>query len=119
MQSPTVMGAAPGAARGYSPTNPATFDPSTNLQEWRCDVSRWVERTTAAAEKGNDRVYKTLAATLGRHFYDCYLPSAQDSIVGKTQAKGVINYKQDDRIAAIREIIEFIAVGPPWPLPCA
>ena len=89
------------------------FDPSNYLQEWRRDVSRWVETITVAAEKGNDRVYKTLAATPTRHFYDRSLPSAQKSIVDEAQAKGFINYNQDDQIAAIREIIEFIAVDPP------
>ena len=107
------MGPAPGAARGYSPTNPPAFDQSNDLQERRRDVSRWVETITPATEKGNDRVYKTIAATLARHFYDSSLPSAQKPIVDEAQAKGVVNYKQDDQIAAIREIIELIAVDPP------
>ena len=110
------MGPAPGATRGYSPPNPPAFDPSNDLQEWRRDVSRWVETITAAAEKGNDRVYKNLAATLARHFYDRSLPSAQKSIVDEAQAKGLINYKQDDQITVIREIIELIAVDPPIPV---
>ena len=66
-----------------------------------------------AAEKETDRTYKTIWATLGRWFYDRALPSAQQSIVDEAQAKGVIDYKQDNQIAAVKDIVELIAVDPP------
>ena len=58
-------------------------------------------------------MYKTIFATLANHLYDRGLPSAQKSIVDEAKAKGLINYKQEDQVTAVREIIELIAVDPP------
>jgi len=107
------MGPATNVTKGLSPTDPPVFDPASDLQEWRRDVARWVDTIAAAAEKGSDRLYKTVFATLANHLYDRGLPNAQKSIVDEAQAKGDIDYKQDDQIAGVRDIIELIAVDPP------
>jgi len=93
-------------------SSPPSFTPDGDLQEWRRKVVRWVDLIKTAAEKGDDRHYKTVWATLGRWLYRG-LPSAQQSIVDEAQVKGVINYKQDDQVAAVRDIVELVAVDPP------
>ena len=81
--------------------------------EWRRDVAHWVDTISTAAEKGKDRLYKTSFATLANHLYDSGLSSAQKSIIDEVQQKGIINDKQEDQVAAVRQILELIAVDPP------
>lgn len=93
--------------------DPPYFRPDGDLQEWRRKVVRWVDLIKSAAEKGTDRTYKTVYATLGRQLYDRGLPSAQQSILDEAQAKMTINFKQEDQIKAVRDIVERIAADPP------
>ena len=58
-------------------------------------------------------MYNTVFATLANHLYDRGLPSEQQSIVDEAQLKGIIDYKQDNQIAAVRDIIELVAVDSP------
>lgn len=74
---------------------------------------RWVDTIATSAKKGQDRLYKTLLATLVRHLYDHELPGAHKSIVNGAKAKGTIDYKQDEQALAIHEIVELIAVDLP------
>ena len=101
------------ASKGISPTDPPVFDPSQDHQEWRRNIARWVDTISSAAEKGSDRMYKTVFATLANQLYDRGLPSAQKSIVDEAQANGSINYKQSNQIEAVKQIMELIAVDPP------
>lgn len=94
-------------------TDPPFFHPDRDLQEWRRDIGRWVDLILAAAEKGNDRHFSTVAKILGRTLYERGLPSAKKSIVDEAQAKQVIDYRQDDQVEAVREIVNLIAVDPP------
>jgi len=61
-----------------------------DLQDWHTKVVRWVDLIKTAAEKENDRHYKTVWATLGRWLYRG-LPSAQQSILDEANAKGVVS----------------------------
>ena len=107
------MRAGANASKGLTPTDPPVFDPSQDLLEWRRNIARWVDTISTAASKGSDRLYQTIFATLANHLYDRGLPSAQKSIVDEAQAKGLINYKQEDQVAAVKQIVELIAVDPP------
>ena len=113
MDRTIVMGPGANASKGLSPFDPPVISPSADLQEWRRDISRWIDTIRSAALKDSDRMYKTIFATLANHLYDRGLPSEQKSIVDEAQLKGLIDYKQDDQIAAVREIIELIAVDSP------
>lgn len=93
--------------------DPPYFSPQADLQIWRKEVARWVDKIKASAEKGSDRLYKTVFATLGRHLYDTGLPSSQQSIVDEAQARGKIDYKQDDPIQAVKDIVDLVASDPP------
>ena len=101
------------ASKGLTPTDPSTFDASQDPLEWHRDVSHWVDTISTAAEKGKDRLYKTIFATLANHLYDSGLSSTQKSIIDEAHQKGIINDKQEDQVAAVRQILELIAVGPP------
>lgn len=54
--------------------------------------------------------------SLGRTLYECGLPAFQESIVDKAQSKAQpkahIDYKQEDQVQAVREIVDLIAVDP-------
>ena len=108
-----VMGPVPNTVKSLSPTDPPFFNASANLQEWRRDVCLCVEIISVAAYRGTDRLYQTVYATLAHQIYDRCLPSEQKSIVDEAQAKGLIDYKQDVQVAAVRDIIELIAIDPP------
>ena len=107
------MGPAANVSKEISPFDPLVFDPSADLQEWRCNISRWVDTIRHASEKSDDRMYKTVYATLANKLYDRGLPSEQKSIVDEAQLKGLINYKQEVQFAAVRDIIELIAIDSP------
>ena len=107
------MGPVANASKGLSPTDPPPYDPTGDHQEWRRNIARWVDTIAQAAEKGEDRMYKTVFATLANHLYDRGLPSESKSFVDEAQANGQINYKQDDQVAAVQEIVELLAVEPP------
>ena len=113
MHRTIVMGPEANVSKGVSPFDSPVFDPAADLQEWRRNISRWVDTIRHAAEKGQDRMYKTVYATLANQLYDRGLPSEQKSIIDEAQLKGLINYKQEDQIAAVRDIIELIAIDSP------
>ena len=100
------MGPVANASKGLSPTDPPPYDPTGDHQEWRRNIARWVDTIAQAAEKGEDRMYKTVFATLANHLYDRGLPNESKSFVDEAQANGQTNYKQDDQVAAVQEIVE-------------
>ena len=99
--------------KGRGPTDPPRFSANKDLHVWRKQVANWVDLVATAAEKGSDKLYKTVFATLGRQLYDRGLPQAQMSIVDEAQQRGLIDYKQEDQVKAVKEIVDLIAVDPP------
>lgn len=45
--------------------------------------------------------------------YDRVLPTVQKCIRRKVYEKEVLTYKKDDKLAAVRDIVEFGAIKPP------
>ncbi len=80
---------------------------------WRKDIANWVDLIKVGAEKGEDKLYKTVFATLGRHLYSRGIPHDQKSIVDHAQEIGKVDYKQDDQVAALQQIVDLITVDPP------
>lgn len=66
----------------------------------------------SAAERGTDRVYNTVYATSGRDLYERGLSSGQQSIVDEAQTAQTIDFKQEAQVAAVRDIVNLIAIGP-------
>ena len=93
--------------------DPPFLHPKGDLQYRQKEVFWWVDLIKHSALSGPDRVYKTIFVTLGRVLYDRGLPSAQQSIADEAQAKKIIEYKQEDQIAAVADIVELIAGDPP------
>ena len=100
-----------GSSRGIA--DPPLFDPDQDLQVWRKRVAAWVDLISTAAEKGSDKLYKTIFATLARQLYDRGLRQAQKSIVEEAQERGDIDYKQEDQVKGVEQIVNLIAVDPP------
>ena len=79
--------------KGRGPTDPLRFNTTNDLYLWRKQVSNWVDLIATAAEKGSDKLFQTIFATLGRQLYDRGLPQAQMIIVDEAQERGLIDYK--------------------------
>lgn len=82
------MGPASVTNKGLSPADPPLFNPNQDLQEYRRDVSRWIDTVSSAAEKGSDRMYQSVFATLARQLYSRGLSAEQKSVLDEAQAKG-------------------------------
>ena len=93
--------------------DPPMFSASGDPQEWRREVARWADFIITAADKSKDKAYPTVKATLARDLYERGLPRAQKSIVDEAQAKRRLDYRQDDQVKAVSEIVELLAVDPP------
>ncbi len=72
----------------------------------------WADVISVGASKGEEKHYKTVFATLGRHLYDRALPLAQQCIFDHAQESKLIDYKQDDQVAVLWEIVDLIASIP-------
>lgn len=105
------MGPGPSSNRRNS-NEPPVFHPDQDHLEWRKSVSAWVDLIKASAEGGEEKLYKTLFATLGRRLFES-LPFAQKSIIEEAQVNGKIDYKQSDSIKAVKQIVDLIAIDPP------
>lgn len=97
--------------QGLSPTDPPIYDPTGDHQEWRRNNARCVDNIAQAAEKGEDRMYKDVFATLANHLHVRDLPSDSNSFMDKAQTNGQINYKLDDQVA-----VELLDLEPPIPV---
>ena len=104
----------PGLEQGKrrGPTDPPSFNTTKDVYVWRKQVANWVDLIATAAEKGSDKLYQTIFATLGRQLYDRCLPLAQMSIADDAQERGLIDYKQENQVQEVKEIVDLIAVDP-------
>jgi hypothetical protein len=109
------MGPEPTAARNESRSQGSeapTLMPGQDLYIWRKAVAEWVDLVSTAAAHSHDRHFKTVNATLGRQLYRA-LPASQRSIVDEAQARGAINFRQEDQLKAVEEIVKLLATDPP------
>ncbi|CAN8076865.1 unnamed protein product [Agarophyton chilense] len=95
-----------------SPLKPPIFSASTSVFQWRKLLQNGADLFYTAAEKGTDKAYKTVFATLGRQLYDCGWSTPQQCIVDEAQARGEINFNQDDQLKAGLEIVNLVAIDP-------
>lgn len=93
--------------------DPPIFQPDLDLIVWRKKVTNWVNLISTAPEKRQNKLYKTVFATLGPQFYYRGLHQNQKNIFDKAQEDGNIHYRQDDQVKAVQEIVEFIADDSP------
>jgi hypothetical protein len=82
------------------------------LYSWRKAVAEWVDLVTTAASQSSDRHFKTVRATLGLQLYRA-LSASHRSVVDEAQARGAINYCQDDQVVAVNELVQLLATDPP------
>lgn len=58
-------------------------------------------------------MHKTVSETSGYHPYDQGLSREQKMVVNEAQWSRIINYKQDDQLQAVREIVQLFSVDSP------
>lgn len=92
---------------------PPMFEPDQDRYAYRKKLAGWVDLIATAAEKGSEKLYKTVFPTLGRQLYEQGLHQAQKSILDETHLEGNVDYKQEDQFKAFQEIVEPIAVELP------
>ncbi len=80
---------------------PPRISNSSDLASWKRDVAHWVDFIIAGPEKGEDRMFKSLRATLACHLYNVGLNHSHQRQVDYAQCQGLINYKQDDQVKAV------------------
>ena len=100
-------------SKDRGPKDPPRFTANMDLDVWRMQVSSLVHLVGNAVEKGSDNLYKTVFAAFGRQLYDSCLTQAQMGIANEAQLRGLIDYKQEDQVKAVNEIVDLIAADPP------
>ncbi len=58
--------------------DPPMFIPNKDNYAWRKDIANWVYLIKVGAEKGKDKLYKTVFKTLGRQLYTRGLSQARE-----------------------------------------
>ncbi len=61
---------------------------SSDLASWKRDVSNWVDFIIAGSEKGEDRIFKSLRATLACQLYNVGLNHSHQRQVDYAQSQG-------------------------------
>ena len=89
------------------------FSADTDLYNWRRDVATWVDLISTAARQGSDKTYQTVYATMARQLYSRELRPEQRSVVDEAQAKKEIDYRQENQIKGVHDIVSLVAVDPP------
>ncbi len=92
---------------------PPRISNSGDHANWKRDVAIWVDFIFAGSEKGEDRLFESLRATLACQLYNVGLNNSQQWQVDYAQLQGTIDYKQDDQVKAVQQIIDLVAVEPP------
>ena len=91
-------------------TDPPMFSPNKDFYQYRRQVANWLDMALTSSKVPSDMVYKTVLATLVRLLYDRGLPAAQQSIIDEAQSRGLLNYKQDDQVKGLMEVVNLIAL---------
>ncbi len=92
---------------------PPKISNSGEHAHWKRDVANSVDFIVAGSEKGEDKLFKSLRATLGGQLYNVGLNHSQQRQVDYAQLQGTIYYKQDDQVKAVQQIFDLVAVEPP------
>jgi hypothetical protein len=89
-----------------------TLMPGQDLYILRKAVAEWVDLVSTAAAHSHDHHFKTVNTTLGRQLYRA-LPASQRSIVDEAQARGAINFRQENQHKPVEETVKLLATDPP------
>jgi hypothetical protein len=89
-----------------------TLDPSTDTYIWVKAVRERSELIVQGAASGGNRAYTGQLATMARQLYRV-LPQPQQQVLDNAQDQGQVNYKQDDQVAAVEQIIGLLGKKPP------
>jgi hypothetical protein len=89
-----------------------TLDPSTDTYIWVKAVREWSELIVQGAASGGNRAYTDQLATMALQLFMA-LPQPQQQVLDNAQAQGQVNYKQDDQVAAVEQIIGLLGKEPP------
>lgn len=87
------------------PFYPLMFHPEAEPQKCRRSVVRWVETIAEVAEKGEGSVYQNHLCNSCTTTLRSWTPFSTAIHCDFHQAQGNIDYKQDDRITAVRQIV--------------
>jgi hypothetical protein len=105
------MGPEPTAARNGSRSQGSeapTLMPGQDLYIWRKAVAEWVDLVCTAAAHAHDRHFKTVNTTLERKLCRAQ-PVSQRRIVDEAQERGAINFRQENQLTAVKEIVKLLA----------
>jgi len=96
-----------------SASEPPLFIANTDLYAWRKAVADWVDYLRAGSARGLDKYIKTKFETAGRYLYQS-LPSEQKLRIDHAQlTSSSFDYRQDDQVEAVQQIVDLIAKDPP------
>jgi hypothetical protein len=91
--------------------DPLTFDPSTDTYNRVKAVRERSELIVQGAASGSNRAYTGQLTTFARQLYRA-LPKPQQQVLDNAQAQGQVNYKQDDQVADVEQIIRLFGKEP-------
>jgi hypothetical protein len=89
-----------------------TLRPGQDLYIWGKAVAEWVDLVSTASAHSHDHHFKTVNATLGRMHYRA-LPASQRSIIDEAYSRGATNFRQENKLKAVEEIVKLLATDPP------
>ncbi len=93
-------------------SRPRSPSPATT-QTGRVMSLTGVDFIIAGSEKGEDRLFKSLRATLDCQLFSVGLNNSQQRHVDYAQLQWTINYKEEYQVNAVQQIIDLVAVEPP------
>jgi hypothetical protein len=94
---------------------PASSTDWTDTYVWVKAVREWSELIVQGAASDVNCAYIGQLATMARQLYRA-LSQPQQKVLENTQALGQVNYKQDDQVAAVEQIIGLLGKEPPMSL---
>ncbi len=101
----TVMRPGSGKSQHRGIMEPPKISNSSDPASWKRDVANWNYIIIAGSEKGEDRMFKSLRATLSCQLYNVDLKHSHQRQVDYDQCQGLISYKQDDQVEAVQQIL--------------
>lgn len=109
LSSPTaVIGPTSDTPKLNGLAEPPRYEPEMDSVTWRRAIAQQVK---TSAKKGEDKAFNTVYNLLARHLFNL-LPDNQKSVIGEAQFKGLIDRKQDEKVKAVVDIADILAVHP-------
>jgi TRAP-type C4-dicarboxylate transport system substrate-binding protein len=87
-----------------------TFNPSTDAYSWVKAVTEWSELIVQGATSGINRAYTGQLNTMSRQLYRA-LPQPHQQILDNAQAEGQIDYKQENQVRAVKDIVDLLGMN--------